>query len=119
MNLYDSYSFEKYIEQVATALERIADNLDILVGKKPLLVNDGEPIPHELLTKHMNIPVEEPIDIEKLLTEKEVHWEDSPIDFSRIVTSRIPLTNREQETIVRMWRASGYTKDITFSYGLL
>lgn len=116
MSAYDSI----LLERVATALERVADNLDILVGKKPLLVNDGEPMPPELLTKHMNIPVEEPINIEKLLDEKEVHWEDSPIDLSRIVTSRIPLTPKEREVLVRMWRDSGYGRVITFKHdGLL
>lgn len=102
-------------DRIATALERIADNLDILVGKKSLLVNDGEPMPPELLVKNMNIPVEEPINIEKLLSEKEVYWEDSPIDLSRLVISRIPLTQKEKDVLVRMWRASGYTRAITFS----
>lgn len=64
--------------------------------------------------KTTNPPVKEPINIEKLLIEKEVRWGEDLNRLSRLVCSKIPLTQEEKDALTRMWNDCGYKGDIEF-----
>lgn len=92
MNTYDTI----LLERIANAMDSSSEN-----SEEPKI-------------GFMNVSVKEDIDIEKLLTEKDVTWQDSLLDSTRLVFSKVPFTKEEKEVLIRMWRACGYTGFIQF-----
>ena len=65
----------------------------------------------------MKPPVEEEINIEKVLIRADVVWYSDMMDGSRIVKSKNvkePLTEKEQKCLERMWRDQGFEGDVIF-----
>lgn len=68
----------------------------------------------------MKPPVEEEINIEKVLIRADVVWYSDMMDGFRIVKSKNvkePLTEKEQKCLERMWRDQGFEGDVIFYVG--